>query len=86
MRLAAGPEKRTQVLSDTERTLVAYHEMGHAIVGHMLPSCDPVDRVTVIPQGQALGVTVSLPDEDRFLATRQEHLDRLARLMGGRGG
>ena len=84
MRLAAGPEKRTQVLSDTERTLVAYHEMGHAIVGHMLPNCDPVDRVTVIPQGQALGVTVSLPDEDRFLATRQEHLDRLARLMGGR--
>jgi cell division protease FtsH len=84
MRLAAGPEKRTQVLSDTERTLVAYHEMGHAIVGHMLPNCDPVDRVTVIPQGQALGVTVSLPDEDRFLATRQEHLDRLTRLMGGR--
>ena len=84
MRLAAGPEKRTQVLSETERTLVAYHEMGHAIVGHMLPNCDPVDRVTVIPQGQALGVTVSLPDEDRFLATRQEHLDRLARLMGGR--
>ncbi len=84
MRLAAGPEKRTQVLSETERTLVAYHEMGHTIVGHMLPNCDPVDRVTVIPQGQALGVTVSLPDEDRFLATRQEHLDRLARLMGGR--
>jgi cell division protease FtsH len=84
MRLAAGPEKRTQVLSDTERTLVAYHEMGHAIVGHMLPNCDPVDRITVIPQGQALGVTVSLPDEDRFLATRQEHLDRLARAMGGR--
>ena len=84
LRLAAGPEKRTQVLSDTERTLVAYHEMGHAIVGHMLPNCDPVDRVTVIPQGQALGVTVSLPDEDRFLATRQEHLDSLARAMGGR--
>jgi cell division protease FtsH len=84
MRLAAGPEKRTQILSETERTLVAYHEMGHAIVGHMLPNCEPVDRVTVIPQGQALGVTVSLPDEDRFLATRQEHLDRLARIMGGR--
>ena len=84
MRLAAGPEKRTQILSETERTLVAYHEMGHAIVGHMLPTCEPVERVTVIPQGQALGVTVSIPDEDRFLATRQEHLDRLARLMGGR--
>lgn len=84
LRLAAGPEKRTQVLSDTERTLVAYHEMGHAIVGHMLPNCEPIERVTVIPQGQALGVTVSFPDEDRFLATRQEHLDRLARIMGGR--
>ncbi len=84
MRLAAGPEKRTQVLTEAERTLVAYHEMGHAIVGHMLPNCEPVERVTVIPQGQALGVTFSLPDEDRFLATRQEHLDRLARIMGGR--
>jgi cell division protease FtsH len=84
LRLAAGPEKRTQILSDTERTLVAYHEMGHAIVGHLLPNCEPVERVTVIPQGQALGVTFSLPDEDRFLATRQEHLDRLARIMGGR--
>ncbi len=84
MRLAAGPEKRTQVLTEAERTLVAYHEMGHAIVGHLLPNCEPVERVTVIPQGQALGVTFSLPDEDRFLATRQEHLDRLARIMGGR--
>jgi cell division protease FtsH len=84
LRLAAGPEKRTQVLSETERTLVAYHEMGHAIVGHMLPNCEPIERVTVIPQGQALGVTVSFPDEDKFLATRQEHLDRLARIMGGR--
>ncbi len=84
MRLAAGPEKRTQVLTEAERTLVAYHEMGHAIVGHLLPNCEPVERVTVIPQGQALGVTFSLPDEDRFLATRGEHLDRLARIMGGR--
>ena len=84
LRLAAGPEKRTQVISEPERRLVAYHEMGHAIVGHMLPSCEPVERVTVIPQGQALGVTVSIPEEDYFLATRQEYLDRLARIMGGR--
>jgi len=84
LRLAAGPEKRTQVISEPERRLVAYHEMGHAIVGHLLPSCEPVERVTVIPQGQALGVTVSIPEEDYFLATRQEHLDRLARIMGGR--
>ena len=84
LRLAASPEKRTQVISEPERRLVAYHEMGHAIVGHMLPSCEPVERVTVIPQGQALGVTVSIPEEDYFLATRQEYLDRLARIMGGR--
>jgi cell division protease FtsH len=84
LRLAAGPEKRTQVISEPERRLVAYHEMGHAIVGHLLPSCEPVERVTVIPQGQALGVTVSIPEEDYFLATRQEYLDRLARIMGGR--
>jgi len=83
-RIAAGPEKRTQVLTESERRLVAYHEMGHAIVGHMLPHCEPVERVTVIPQGQALGVTFSLPDEDRFLATRGEYLDRLARILGGR--
>ena len=70
MRLAAGPERRSRVMSDEERRLVAYHEMGHALVGHMAPTCDPVERVTVIPQGQALGVTISLPTEDRFLATR----------------
>ena len=58
--------------------------MGHAIVGHMSPLCDPVERVTVIPQGQALGVTVALPTEDRFLATRQECVERLAMMMAGR--
>ena len=84
MRLAAGPERRGRLLSEDERLLVAYHEMGHAIVGHMSPQCDPVERVTVIPQGQALGVTVSLPTEDRFLATRQECVERLAMMMAGR--
>ena len=84
MRLAAGPERRGRLMSDDERLLVAYHEMGHAIVGHMSPHCDPVERVTVIPQGQALGVTVSLPTEDRFLATRGECVERLAMMMAGR--
>ena len=84
MRLAAGPERRGRLLSEDERLLVAYHEMGHAIVGHMSPQCDPVERVTVIPQGQALGVTISLPTEDRFLATRQECVERLAMMMAGR--
>ncbi len=84
MRLAAGPERRGRLLSKDERLLVAYHEMGHAIVGHMSPLCDPVERVTVIPQGQALGVTIALPAEDKFLATRQECVERLAMMMAGR--
>jgi cell division protease FtsH len=84
MRLTAGPERRGRLMSDDERLLVAYHETGHALVGHMSPRCDPVERVTVIPQGQALGVTVALPTEDRFLATRQECVERLAMMMAGR--
>lgn len=84
MRLAAGPERRNRILSDEERRLVAYHEMGHALVGHLSTTCDPVERVTVIPQGQALGVTISLPTEDRFLATRTECMERLAMMLAGR--
>ena len=84
MRLAGGPERRTRVMMEEERRLVAFHEMGHAIVGHLLPRCDPIERVTVIPQGQALGVTIALPTEDRMLATRGDCLDRMAMLMAGR--
>lgn len=84
LRLAAGPEKRGRLLSDEERRLVAYHEIGHALVGHLSSTCDPVDRVTVIPQGHALGVTISLPIEDRFLATRTECMERLAMMLAGR--
>jgi len=84
MRLAGGPERRSRVLSREERRLVAYHEMGHALVGYMSATCDPVERVTVIPQGHALGVTVALPTEDRFLATRTECMERLRMLLAGR--
>ena len=84
MRLAGGPEKRNRAMMEEERRLVAFHEMGHAIVGHLLPRCDPIERVTVIPQGQALGVTIALPSEDRMLATRTDCLDRMAMLMAGR--
>ncbi|MCB0872771.1 MAG: AAA family ATPase [Thermoleophilia bacterium] len=84
LRLSAGPERRSHVMSDEERRLVAYHEMGHALVGHLSPSCDQVDRVTVIPQGGALGVTISLPLEDRFLVTRTECTERLAMMLAGR--
>ena len=84
MRLAGGPERRSRVMSYEERRLVAYHEMGHALVGYLSATCDPVERVTVIPQGHALGVTVALPTEDRFLATRTECMERLRMLLAGR--
>ncbi|MFN8110549.1 MAG: AAA family ATPase [Thermoleophilia bacterium] len=84
LRLAGGPEHRSKVMTDAERRLVAYHEMGHALVAHMSASYPPVERVTVIPQGHALGVTIWLPDEDKFLATRTELMEELAVALGGR--
>lgn len=84
MRLAGGPERRSRVMSYEERRLVAYHEMGHALVGYLSPTCDPVERVTVIPQGHALGVTIALPTEDRYLATRTECMERLRMMLAGR--
>ncbi|WP_217915845.1 ATP-dependent metallopeptidase FtsH/Yme1/Tma family protein [Miltoncostaea marina] len=84
MRIVGGPERRSRIMSEDERLLVAYHEMGHALVGHLSRTCDAVERVTVIPQGQALGVTIALPAEDRFLATREECMERLAMMMAGR--
>jgi cell division protease FtsH len=84
MRVIAGPEKRTRLLSEHERKVTAYHEMGHAIVGHYLPNCDPVHKISVISRGQALGYTISLPREDRFLQTKSALLDQLAMTLGGR--
>ncbi|HEY8765001.1 MAG TPA: ATP-dependent zinc metalloprotease FtsH, partial [Solirubrobacteraceae bacterium] len=84
MRVIAGPEKKTRVMSDKERKITAYHEMGHAIVGHYLPNSDPVHKISVISRGQALGYTISLPTEDKFLTTRAELQDMLAMTLGGR--
>src|SRR5579875_1697482 len=70
MRVIAGPEKKTRVMSDKERRITAYHEMGHAIVGHYLPHADPIHKISIISRGQALGVTISLPGQDKFLTTR----------------
>jgi cell division protease FtsH len=84
MRVIAGPEKKTRVMSDKERRVTAYHEMGHAIVGHYLPNADPIHKISVISRGQALGVTISLPGEDKFLTTRAELLDTMAMTLGGR--
>jgi cell division protease FtsH len=84
MRVVAGPEKKTRVMSEKERLITAYHEMGHAIVGHLLPNADPVHKISIISRGQALGYTISLPTEDKFLTTRAELLDQMAMTLGGR--
>src|SRR5256714_1582803 len=84
-RVVAGLEKKSRVLSDKERDIVAHHEMGHALVATSLPHADPVHKVTIIPRGvAALGMTYQLPTEDRFLLTRSELEDRIAVLLGGR--
>jgi cell division protease FtsH len=84
MRVIAGPEKKTRVMSEKERLITAYHELGHAIVGHLLPNCDPVHKISIISRGQALGYTISLPTEDKFLTTRAELTDTMAMTLGGR--
>jgi cell division protease FtsH len=83
-RVMAGPERKSVLLSERERKLIAYHEGGHALVGHAMPHADPVHKVTIIPRGRALGYTSAVPTEDKFLVTRAEMLDRLAMLLGGR--
>ena len=84
MRVIAGPEKKTRVMSEKERLVTAFHEMGHAIVGHLLPNTDPVHKVSIISRGQALGYTISLPSEDKFLTSRAELTDTMAMTLGGR--
>ena len=84
MRVIAGPEKKTRVMSEKERLITAFHEMGHALVGHFLEHSDPVHKISVISRGQALGYTISMPQEDRFLTTRAELNDTMAMTLGGR--
>jgi cell division protease FtsH len=84
MRVVAGPEKKTRVMGEKERLITAYHEMGHAVVGHYLEHSDPVHKVSIISRGQALGYTISLPTEDKFLTTRAELTDTMAMTLGGR--
>ncbi len=83
-RVIAGTEKRSRVISDFEKKLVAYHEAGHALVGHMLPHTDPVHKVSIIPRGRAGGFTLMLPEEDRYYMTKTELLERITTLLAGR--
>ncbi len=83
-RVVAGPERKTRAMSDSEKKIIAYHEGGHALVAHALPNTDPVHKVTILPRGRALGYTMQLPEEDKYLQTRSEMLNRLAILLGGR--
>ena len=84
MRVIAGPERKTRVFSELERRITAYHEMGHALVGHFLEHTDPVHKISIVSRGQALGLTISLPTEDRFLTSRSALMDQLAMVIGGR--
>jgi cell division protease FtsH len=83
-RVMAGPERRSRLISARERRVIAYHEGGHALVAHALPNTDPVHKISIIPRGRALGYTLTLPTEDKFLVTRSELVDELAMLLGGR--
>ena len=83
-RVMAGPERKTRVMSEREKRVIAHHEGGHALVAHILPNTDPVHKISVIPRGRALGYTLTLPEEDKFLMTREELVDELAMLLGGR--
>jgi cell division protease FtsH len=80
----AGPERKSRIMTEKEKRTIAYHESGHALVGHILENSDPVHKISIISRGQALGYTLSLPSEDRFLSSRNEMYDDLAVFMGGR--
>jgi cell division protease FtsH len=84
MRVIAGPEKKTRLFSEQERKVTAYHEMGHALVGHYTDQDAEVHKISIISRGQALGYTISLPREDRYLTTRTALMDQLAAILGGR--
>ena len=84
IKVIAGPEKHSRVIPEHERRLTAYHEAGHAVVMHALPDLDPVHQITIVPRGEAGGMTIYLPDEDRSYLSRSYLLDNIAGLLGGR--
>jgi cell division protease FtsH len=84
MRVIAGPEKKARLLSEKEQRITAYHEMGHALVGHFLENTNPIHKITIVSRGQALGLTISLPTEDRYMQTKRALLEEIAMTLGGR--
>ena len=84
MRVIAGPEKKARLLSEKEQRITAYHEMGHALVGHFLENTNPIHKITIVSRGQALGLTISLPTEDRYMQTKQALQEEIAMTLGGR--
>jgi cell division protease FtsH len=83
-KIIMGPERKSMVMPEEERRNTAYHEAGHALIGRLLPKCDPVHKVTIIPRGRALGVTMSLPEKDRYSYDKEFMLNQIAMLFGGR--
>jgi cell division protease FtsH len=82
-RVVAGPERKSRIISDAEKALIAYHEGGHAVVQRVLPKCDPVAKVSIISRGMALGYTMGLPTEDRYLHSKSEFEDKIAGMLAG---
>ncbi len=83
-RVISGPERKSRVMTEDERKVIAYHETGHALVGYALPNSDPVHKVTIVARGRSLGHTLALPTHDKYLSRRSELVDQLAMLLGGR--
>ncbi|NDD11632.1 MAG: ATP-dependent zinc metalloprotease FtsH, partial [Betaproteobacteria bacterium] len=83
-KILMGPERKSMVMPEDERRNTAYHESGHALIGKLLPKCDPVHKVTIIPRGRALGVTMSLPEKDRYSYDSEYMLNQISMLFGGR--
>ena len=83
-RIIAGPEKKTRVISEDEKKVIAYHESGHALLSYALPHTDPIHKISIISRGRALGYVITLPEEDRYLKSKNELLDNVTQLLGGR--
>jgi cell division protease FtsH len=83
-RVVAGPERRSRIISDKEKRILAYHEAGHALVSKLLPNADPVRKVTILPRGMALGYTMQVPVEDHYITSKSELIDNMTILLGGR--